>query len=474
MTDQKILRVGVLNPPSQIDPLAAHDAETNLVLRQISEAPYTTAMGSTEIAPLLVKEAEIEPAGGDSALRFKVRGDAVFSDGQPLTTRDVHDSLRRAPALRRQCEVRLDGDWIEVSARHDDRRIDLALAHTQCSVIRGRGDSAVGTGPWMLDRSSPLERLRLVRNPYFRTPPPIDEILFQTYPLDDDGRATALVKALDAGEVDLSFVVPRDDMPALTGVRKWVSPSLGTGALFFNAARPGLEDARVRRALAHGIDRYEIAKTCYGNALAFMAPSLLPRPLGEGEEDGLGYDPSAVGSMRGDIGAGWPKSLSLLMVWGPRPYLPRPRAVAELIAAQLGALDVTVTIHEPATSQAFFEEVTSGRHDLILAGWLADYADPCDFLEALLASDRVTRMEDLVLNANHGNLRSQAMDRALANFRQRRDREALLRVTEQMDEDAPLVPLMYGSATTVASFRVRGIKATPLPLFPMTALDLVP
>lgn len=473
MSVQKILRVGVLNPPSRIDPLAAHDAETNLILRQISEAPYTTAMGSTEVTPLLAQESDARPTANGAALRLRVRDDAVFSDGRPMATKDVFDSLRKAPALRRQFEVRLDGDWIEILARHDDRRIDLALAHTQCSVIRSHGDQVLGTGPWMLDRGSPPERLRLIRNPYFRSPPPIDEIRFQTYPLDDAGRATALVEALDRGEVDLSFVVPRDDVPTLTGVRKWVSPSLGTGVLFLNTVRPALADARVRRALAHGIDRYEIAKTCYGNALAFMAPSVLPRPLGEGEEDGLGFDAAVVRGLRGDVGSGWPRALSLLMVWGPRPYLPRPRAVAELIAAQLAKLDVAVTIHEPATSQAFFEEVTAGRHDLILAGWLADCADPCDFLEALLASDRVTRMEDLVLNANHGNLRSQAMDRALAAFRQRRDRDALMRVTEQIDEDAPMVPLMYGSATTVASFRVRGIKATPLPMFPMTALDLV-
>jgi ABC-type oligopeptide transport system substrate-binding subunit len=98
--------------------------------------------------------------------------------------------------------------------------------------------------------------------------------------------------------------------------------------------------------------------------------------------------------------------------------------------------------------------------------------DPCDFLEALLRSDRVPAADNFSVAANHGHLRSPAMDAALDRYRADRSAESLAGVVTRLNESAPLIPLMHGSAATVRSARVMRMKPSPLWYVPVEELDL--
>ncbi len=332
------------------------------------------------------------------------------------------------------------------------------------------GERLLGTGPFVLHEDSEPGFVRLVRNPHHRPLARPRRGAFPHLCARQDGQPTALLKAIEAGQVDLSSSLGRDAINALSGMRKSIQPGISTCFLFMNVQSKQLGSAAVRQAIAHSIDRFELAKLCYSNALAFVAGGPLPRALGACE-DQLHYDKAKARQCF--EAAGSPKlKLRLLLIWGPRPYLPAPRAVAEALAARLGALGIEIEIVPTTSSKEFFEKLVEADYDLSLAGWVADTMDPVEYLEALLASYRVPSWDNLAVSANEARFRDPRLDALLHSWRIHSGAQTLEEIVELINEEAPLVPLVYGASATVYSFRTRELKASPLAHFPLTEVDV--
>lgn len=470
----KILRVGTLVPPQDLDPRQASDFDSVFVLRQVVETAYAVVPGSTELVPALFAGPLEKRGSADQQVYLgRLRKDVFFSDGVPLEPRTVVDCLAGSALLQGFADVALDGELIKFTLKRPNARFDYLLSHNECSVFRrgGRDQPVIGTGPFALERVGKLSELRMVRNPHYRQPVALDELHLRCYPVDPDGAARSLRRAIDQGEVDVCAVLPRDEISQLSGVRKSFQPGLSTAMLFLNVESPHLGDARVRRAIAHGIDRLRMAESSYSNALAFRATSLIPRGM-IAVDDGLGYDPARARALLDEAGFVAPKRLSILLPWGPRPYLPQPQATVDALRVQLEALGIELeTI--PTTSFAdFFARSGQGRQDLALIGWTADILDPADFLEAVLRSDRVPTPQNLAISSNHARMVSPAMDAALDRFRAESSPASLSALFEVFRQQAPLVPLFHGAMAVVTSFRVLNYQPSPLADFSLAGLDL--
>jgi len=468
----KLLRVGLLAAPDRLDPATAQH-ETQLVLHQVLETPFGVAPGSGELEPaLLAGPLERVGSGEPAVYRARLRAGAVFSDGSPLTAQQVATTLRQAPTVREQAVVTTEDSALVFTLKRPNGRFDLSLSHVQCSVLRTQAGLPLGTGPFQLAPDSRPGRLRLVPNPRFPRRPLLDELLFEAHPPEPDGRPLALLRAFERGEVDVSMALQRDEAAQLKGVRRALLPGLSTAVLYLNVER--LRDPRARRALAHAIDRELMAADVYTNALVFTARSLLPRGLAPGLlRDGLGLDPARARTLWRELGSAAPRRLTLLVPWAPRPYLPNPRRAAELLAEQLAPLGVALEAQRPGTAHEFLERLVGGQQDLVLGGWTADTLDPCDFLEANLASDRVPTRANLALAANSARLRSPELDRALADYRAERSPARLDAVQRLVDEAAPVVPLFFGSTSLVHALRVTGLKPSPLALVDFSRAELL-
>lgn len=470
----KVLRVGFLTGAPNLNPRQAQDIDSLFVLRQIVEAPFAAKLGATEPEPVLFAGGLEQDPSDDRTYRAAVRGDIRFSDGKPLAATDLAESLARVALVGEHATaVEARGDEVVFRLREPNPRFDVVLSHPQCSIHRQVRGKLVGTGAYQLASNGRAESIRLVRNPHHRFAAPIGEVRFYVYPLDGDGTPSALLKAIERGEVDYTSALSRDDVNRLTGVRKSILPGISTSALYLNTQSPRLADRRLRQAIARSIDRVEVARTAFSNALAFAAPCLLPRALGSAA-DGLDYDPGAAAELLRTSGLEVPKRLTLLMMWGPRPYLPKPQRYFEVIAKSLGRIGIEVVPVPTASGLEFIDKAIAGREDMSLSGWVADVMDPADFLEANLASARVPTAENIAVASNGGRLESPEMDRALAAYRTQRTLESLNDVMRVMSHEAPLVPLTYGPTTAVWSFHVEGMRPSPLSIVPLCQLDLAP
>lgn len=458
----KILRVGILTRVPGLDPRRSVDRLSSLAVSQIFETPYGLPKGEEPAEPVLFSGPLYREDDSGNVLSASVRPGIHFSDGTEMTAEHVVASLRTVQEFSEEAEVRAEGDRVIFTLKCPNPRFDLALTLVHCSIVLERGDELLGTGPFIPAPGTNLEDLRLVRNPHFRKPIALDEVAFRVFPPAVEGRPESLLKALEAGEVDFTNMLSRSDVSAVHGFRKAFQPSNSTAILFFNTERPRLSDPIFRRALTRAVDKRRVTEICYRNVDAFVATSLLPPMMGAGRER-LVFD--LEGAKRDLKAAGGPPAepLRMLVVWAPRPYLPKPGPVAEELAHQLGEIGVPVEIEMASDADEFFKRQRRGEFDLLLGGWIADNADASEFLEATLLSDRIPAPGlKGTAYANLARICSPALDRALENFRCINDAENRERIQDLLADHAPLVPLMYGPSIVVHAWNLQNVVISPL------------
>src|SRR5688500_6967521 len=457
----KRLRVGIVARVHSLDPRQARDLVSTLAVQPIFETAYAVRGGEGARPPVLFTGPLQEEGGGRRSAA--VRPGVLFSDGTPLTADLVATSLNKAEALREQARIEASGDRVVFTLVKPNPRFDLALTLNHSAIVLEKGGKQLGTGAFIPGPGSTLENVRLVRNPHYRARPALDEVVLTIYPPNQDGRPEALIRAVEAGEVDFTTMLSRGDAADAKGVRKAFQPSNSTASLYFNTERPELKSAEVRRALALAIDRIKVTEVSYANALAFAATSILPPMMGV-FRDGISPAPEKAKAMLAQAPAPRPSRLRLLTVWAPRPYVPHPRPVAEAIGRQLAPLGIQLDIVTPRNSDEFFRSCERGDYDMVLGGWVADTPDPADFLESNLHSSHI-QSPSAGRGVGHINLarfRNAAMDEALRRFREDPTAENRSAVLQIVAREVPLLPLMYGPTVVVSAWRVKNVDVSPL------------
>lgn len=128
----------------------------------------------------------------------------------------------------------------------------------------------IGTGPFKFQSAVPGDRITVVRNPdYFKKGLPyLDEIVFRIVPAPAQA-----VQGFEAGELNLLLFPDPAQVERLKARPGTVVTEDGREGfarvirLIPNLRRKPFDDVRVRRAMAHAIDRDFIARTAYAGTL---------------------------------------------------------------------------------------------------------------------------------------------------------------------------------------------------------------
>ena len=155
--------------------------------------------------------------------------------------------------------------------------------------------------------------------------------------------------------------------------------------------------------------------------------------------------------------------MRMVVPWGPRPYLPKPMQVAQSIQKQLAAVGIAISLIETKNSDDFFDALFKGAFDLALAGWIADTPDPADFYEALLWSESIGGEN----HSNYGRWNHPPTDTALGRFRNAPTEMHRHDLDRLIQEEAPLLPLMYGQSTAIHTRRLRNVAISPIGVLPL-------
>jgi ABC-type transport system substrate-binding protein len=375
-------------------------------------------------APGLAEELPTRENGGISAdgttYTFKIRKGVTWSDGQPVTARDVaftyqfvidnrmgaydnylpFDPTFETPDdytlvwhMSEPSLAPLYPPWIPILPEH----VWSAFDGDPKGAKAFENIPAIGSGPFRLVEWKQGQYWRMEANPdYWGGAPKVDEIVFRSF---DNQEAMAL--ALREGEVDLvSGLLPTlaQSLEGQPNVKIHEAAGRGFMNLAFNFGgqgpkatnHPALQDLTVRQAIAHAIDKQALVDRVLlgkGHVGAGLMPPTSPWYWEPAADEAYAFDPALARQMLDDAGyvdtdddgirempgGGEPLELEILAA----SSVPSAPPSARLIGAWLRDIGIAAKI-KPVGDGAIGQAWGDGSFDAYLWGWNPD-PDP-DFI----------------------------------------------------------------------------------------------
>ena len=332
--------------------------------------------------PALAVRWDVLDAG--ARYRFHLRAGVRWHDGKAFTAADVkftfdslllrfHARTRASMSPTLLAVVVVDDSTVEFRFRRPYapllQQLDVVEApilpmhiYAGSDPLRNPANLApVGTGPYRFVSYNTNNEIRYAANDaYFGGVPPIRNVILRVIP-----DAGTRVIALEAGEVDWLFTVPGPDRirlrsnPRVQLVGASESPG-GSNCILtvgFNLDRPVFRDVRVRRAIAHGVNRQQfVERVAFGDARIADAP--ISSQIGFAYRANLpipAFDTVAAGALL--AAAGWKRAGSAVRtargvpgVADGAPFeitfkvLPSQAVYGDLLRAQLRVLGIDVRV----------------------------------------------------------------------------------------------------------------------------------
>ncbi len=489
--DTDVLRVSQRNEPATLDPHLATLPDELFVLRAVLEG---LTVPDPAGGPPLPGAAEAWTASEDARrFTFRLRADARWSDGTPVTASNFLYSFRRAlaPALgspRADLFHAVRGaaayhrgettDFATVGFSAPDERTLVVeteeptphlpvLAATGAwlpvhprSVEAAGGIAArdggwtrpgrlVGNGPFLLAEWRPNQHLLLRPNPRHRDAARVRvaAVRLQVYDSGDTEE-----RAFRAGQVDVTMAVPVAKLPAYAPPALRRQPLHETRHLVLNLAHPPLGDPRVRQALSLALDRDALVTSVLrgGQQVAF---GFLPPGLG-GYAGGprLRRDPDEARRLLAE--AGFPGGRGFppieLSAWGVSPAI--LEAMQQMWRRELG-IEVLLVQRE---GKVHLAAVAAGDFAVAFLPAIPDYDDPAALLEDWRTG----------APGNYARWSDPRFDSLVAAAARAADPTARRRLQVEAEEallaGLPVVPVYFNTQNYLVAPRVRGWRQDPL------------
>jgi peptide/nickel transport system substrate-binding protein len=377
----------VLEPTGMDPTIAPAAAIGEIVHYNVLEGLAKINVNGT-VTPLLAESWSMEPDG--KSYTFKLKKGVKFHDGEAFDASDVKFSFERAKDDKSTNKAK--------KAVFDNiRRIDTPDAHTviltldnadpnflfrlgeNTAVIldpktaAGAATKPIGTGPFTFDDWKKGNSVTLKKWPGFRDAKAI-KLERVTFRFIND--PAARVAALLAGDID---GVPRLDAPQavkqLQADKRFVvevGSTAGKGIVALNNKRKPLDDARVRRAIAHAIDRKAFIDGVLEGLAKPIGSHFAPTDAGYVDLTGqTPYDPERAKALLKEAGVATPLNLTLTL---PPPQYARKGG--EVIAAQLAKVGIVAKIENVEWAQ-WLGGAFKGNFDLTII----NHVEPLDYMQ---------------------------------------------------------------------------------------------
>lgn len=445
--------------PATLDPHRSFNGFVFTVTNQV----YETLIARDADGNLVPRLATAWRAVDETTLELEIREGVTFHDGTALDAEAVKFSLdrlrspdTRAPGafiLSRVSQVEVvDEDTVRIVTDTPYAPLAANLAHPVTAIVSPAavdtlGNEPVGTGPFAFERWVTGSRVELTAfDSYWGGRPTLDRVAFRVIP-----EAGTQVVELQAGTIDLASNVPPDRFESLAASESLVGEEfLGWGSTYlgFNLDSGPTSDVRVRRAIAHAIDREGMIETLR-QGMARSADALVPPTVFGSDVDAETpeYAPAEARRLMQQTGLTSPVRLTLMTF-----DIAETRQIATAIQAELADLGMEVEVS--ITDYGAFARATSaGEHDLWLTTWGTVTLDADYTLYALLhsaqhdADNRSFYANDQV---------DEWLEAARATTDAAERRELYAQIQEQTIEDLPYLTLYYPLSNFVKNARLTG------------------
>ncbi|MDQ6634175.1 MAG: ABC transporter substrate-binding protein [Gemmatimonadota bacterium] len=492
--DATTLVAAIGSDPGQLNPAITTNGSVHAAAALLYDG-LVALDDSMRPVPALAVRWDVE--NGGARYRFHLRRGVRWHDGAPFTASDVKFTFEQL-LLRYHARTRAsmspalasvdapDDSTVVFTFRHPYapllQQLDVSEAPILPRHLYATGDplrnpvnvAPVGTGPYRFASYTPHGEIRYTANrDYFGNAPRLGSVVLRIIPNND-----TQVAALEAGEVDWLYSVPgpaRKRLGADPRIRvTHSSMSLGGSnciiTLGFNLDRPWFRDLRVRKGIAHAVNRSQfVERVLFGDGRAADAPissgiafahaSDIPVPAFDTSEavrllDHAGWrrQGNGVRAAHGVSGIANGTSFSIGF-----KGMPGQMVYGDLLRAQLRAIGIDLRL-EPLEQAVFATSVFTARDFDTAIGSYCNGPDPEIGVRRMYVSSSVAP----VPFSNMAGYRNPAMDALFDSAGSAIDvnerRRLYHRIQELAVRDQPYVWLVETSNTQAYSTRCHGFS----------------
>lgn len=453
---------------------------------------------------LMTEDAKAEPIPGaaesytlsddKTVYTFKIRADAKWSDGKPVTAGDFAFSFKRLMDPKNAAEYAylqypiknaegintgkiadlgqlgvkaIDAQTLEITLERPTPYFLGALTHYTAyplpeHLIQEKGDAwvqignIVTNGPYKPVEWVPGSHVLTEKNDQWHDAATLKIDGVKYFTLEDNAAA---LRRYRAGEFDVITAFPTDqyqwlqeNMPG----QAHVAPFAGLYYYVVNSSKPPFDNAKVREALSMAINREVIG----------------PKILGTGELPAYGWVPPGMANYDGpEVKVAWAdlpygekleKAKAMLTEAGYGPDKPlkvtlryntddNHKRVAVAIASMWKPLGVDVDLVNTEV-KVHYADLRQGSFEVARAGWLADYNDPDNFLNLLKGG----------VEMNYGQWTNAAFDKLLTDANADTDMAARAKLLKQAEkvamDDTAAIPIYFYASRSVVSPKITGYE----------------
>lgn len=351
-------------------------------------------------------------------------------------------------------EVRLLEPWPDFLRQFVAYRPGFIVSQVAVTESGDRfGESAIGSGPYVL--SSLLQRSEVVvdRNPdFYDTQPYFDTIRYSII-LEEP----VLAVALEQGDIDLFYALDPIVASSLIGRTDINAQEFGSNRTHFcyaNLERAPTDDVRVRQAIWWALDKQAIADVGF-EGLAIPIETILNPSIPEYDETTIyQYDPDRALQLLGE--ANFDFDTPLLMP------IDSDDTITEVMAALLQ--DIGMRVETPVLERlAHVDAMTNGDFHVGVRALLRTTAD--QYYSRLLPSGNIPYPNaSRYNNSDVDALIAQARSELDANVR----RELYLQLQTIVQEEVPYIPLVCPTWVLASALDIEGAIPGDLRVFEST------
>ena len=480
-----------VDPPT-LDPHLTTDATSAQVIVEVFGG-LVTIDRNLDVVPDLAESWDISADG--RVYTFRIRPDAVFHDGKPVTAEDVRWSLERATDPLTEApnvdqylgdivgvDAKLAGDVLEISGVRviNERTIEITIdasksfflakmTYPTAFVLDRENIEANpknwfrkpnGTGPFKMTEYKVGETLILSRHDaYHLGPAKVAEVEMIL-----SGGTSMLMYEND--EIDIAGVGLADldrllePSHSLNAELTRAAPSFSVQYIGLNVNEPPLDDVKVRQALNLAIDKREIATIVLGDQVV-PAKGILPPGFPGFSESVSGYKFDPIKAKQLLLESKYGNDLDNLppiTITTPGSFGANVSLDMEVVQAMWEKNLGITTEFQQTEFATFLKDLNKRRFQMFDIGWIADYPDPENFLDILFYSDS---------SNNHTNYNNPEVDALLEKARVETDETLRFSIYNEVEQtildDAPWIPLWYsGERYLLVKPNVHDYLLTPL------------
>ncbi len=354
-TIKDTIKVAHWEEPATLDPQSSNKASYFLVEEQIFNYLVHEDNNGNYTPELATSWEYID----DTTLRFHLRDDVTFHNGEKFVADDVKFTIERGCTNPISASIYKYFD-AEGTAVVDEYTLDVkfktpyagalnVLASWRGGIVNKKtveemgeaefGRAPIGTGPYKFVEWQSGTSINLTRNDeYYGDKAIIKNVEFKIIP-----EATNRVIELETGGVDVVYNVSSNDVSRIIendDLNLLMGPSYRYTLLTFSMKNEKLQNQKLRDALAYAIDKESLVDAIYGET-AEVATGVIPRNVfGYKGFEAVPYDVEKAKALM--VEAGYPDGIELKFLCEPIEEYTRTAEAIQNMWKQIG---VTLDIH---------------------------------------------------------------------------------------------------------------------------------